>query len=150
MIKGPTPQRAHILIIEDNPADVELVRLALQSAGVDCELIVIDDGAEALAFVHQVGKYSTTPSPDLAIIDLNLPKHGGFEILEEMHAGRFSELPILVLSSSSLLREHDTLAKFRVARFVTKPPDLEEFLRIGTIVKELLVEATHLGGDPRS
>jgi two-component system, chemotaxis family, response regulator Rcp1 len=132
--------RPHVVLVEDSPADVYLLQCALRSAGLDCELTVIDDGTEALALVRQSGKYATSTPPDLAIIDLNLPKHGGFEILEEMRANRsFTEMPVLILSSSSSPRERARMEKFRVRRFVEKPPDLEEFLKIGLIVKELLV-----------
>jgi two-component system, chemotaxis family, response regulator Rcp1 len=134
----------HILVIEDNPADVDLLQRALGSAELDCELTVIDDGAEALALARQSWD-ANTPRLDLAIIDLNLPKHGGLEILEEMRKNRsFAQLPVLILTSSSSLRERAIMEKFRVGRFVTKPPDLEEYLRIGLVVRELLAESGSL------
>ena len=132
----------NIVLVEDSPADVYLLQRALRTAELDCELTVIDDGAEALALVRQSGKDTTSTPPDLAIIDLNLPKHGGLEILEEMHANpSFNEVPVLILSSSCSPRERAKMKKFRTGRFVAKPPDLEEFLKIGLIVKELLAES---------
>jgi CheY-like chemotaxis protein len=131
--------RMQIVVVEDNPADVDLLRHALHSAGLDCELTVMDDGAEALALVRRSGKYAAASPPDLAIIDLNLPKHSGLEILEEMNvAPGFAELPVVVLSSSSSRRDRANIEKFPGRRFLTKPADLDEFLKIGLIVKELL------------
>jgi two-component system, chemotaxis family, response regulator Rcp1 len=132
--------KPHILVVEDNPADVDLLQRALGKAELDCELTVIDDGAEALALARQ-SRDANSPRLDLAIIDLNLPKHGGLEILEEMRKNQsFTGLPVLIFTSSSSLRERAIMQRLRVGRFVTKPPDLEEFLRIGQVVKELLAE----------
>ncbi|HEY1240652.1 MAG TPA: response regulator, partial [Bryobacteraceae bacterium] len=86
--------KARILVIEDNPADVELLRMALRHAGLDCELTIIDDGADALALVSRQPPASAADL-DLAIIDLNLPKHGGEEILEALRANPdLTDLPV--------------------------------------------------------
>ena len=133
--------KPQVLVVEDNPADVELLRWALDSAAVDCELTVIDDGGEALAFVQQRGKYFASTVPDLAILDLNLPRYDGVEILEAMRASRvFASVPVAVLSSSSSPRDRARMEAFNIGRYITKPPDLDEYLRIGLIVKELLAE----------
>ncbi len=82
MSDAPRDWKPHIVAVEDSPADVYLIQRALRNAELDCELTVIDDGAEALALVRQSGKDAINTLPDLAIIDLNLPKHGGLEILD--------------------------------------------------------------------
>ncbi len=134
-------RKPHILLVEDNPGDVDLLRLAFQTAELDCELNVVEDGGEALALVRQQGRYAEVPPPDLAILDLNVPKNDGLEILEAMRANRmYAEVPVAVLSSSSSLRDRSALERFGIRRFITKPSDLEEFLRIGAVVKELLGE----------
>ena len=131
--------KPRVLLAEDNPGDVDLLRLAFSNAALDCELTVLDDGGEALAFVRQDGKYAGVPIPDLAILDLNVPKNDGLEILAAMRANpKFAELPVAVLSSSSSPRERAAMEQFNIRRFITKPSDLEEFMRIGSIVKELL------------
>jgi len=130
-----------VLVVEDNPADVELLRWALDGAAVDCDLTVIDDGGEALAFVQQRGKYFASTAPDLAILDLNMPKYDGMEILEAMRASKvFAAVPVAVLSSSSSPRDRARMEAYNIGRYITKPPDLDEYLRIGFIVKELLAE----------
>jgi CheY-like chemotaxis protein len=133
--------KSQVLVVEDNPADVELLRWALDSAAVECELTVIEDGGEALAFVQQRGKYLGSTAPDLAILDLNMPKYDGMEILEAMRASQvFASVPVAVLSSSSSPRDRARMEAFNIGRYITKPPDLDEYLRIGLIVKELLAE----------
>lgn len=133
------PRKVHILLIEDNPGDVALIRMALRNAGLDCDLTVIDEGGEAMAFVQQQGKYGASRAPDLAILDLNLPKNDGLEILAAMRGNQpFVEVPVAILSSSSWPRDRTKLEVFNIARYITKPPDLDEFMRIGLILKELL------------
>jgi len=131
--------KAQILVIEDNPADVEILRYALDNAKVVCELIVIADGGEALAFFEQRGKLPSNGAPDLAILDLNLPRYDGIELLEAMRANRvFDTVPVADLSSSSSPRDRARIEAFGITRYITKPPDLEEYMRIGTVVKQIL------------
>jgi two-component system, chemotaxis family, response regulator Rcp1 len=126
----------HLLVIEDNPSDVDLLRRALASAAVDCQLTVIDDGAEALALFRPG---AATEVPDLAIIDLNLPKHSGLEVIEKMRANpKFAEVPVVIMSSSSAPRDRSSLEKFRIRKYIVKPADLEEVMRIGWQIRELL------------
>src|SRR5437870_6585618 len=142
MIEEPGDRKVQILLVEDNPADVDLLRRALRSAELNFELTVIEDGAEALAFVRQKEKEAGTPAPDLVVLDMNLPKNSGLEILEAMRGSRvFADVPVAILTSSSSPRERPKMEGLRVGRYITKPPDLEEYLRIGLIIKALLVES---------
>ncbi|MCW5979968.1 MAG: response regulator [Bryobacteraceae bacterium] len=136
MSEQDAPQRHKILVIEDNPGDVELLRLALAGAGLDCELTVIDDGGDALTFAAS----SAVPF-DLAVLDLNLPKNDGLEILEAMRANPvLSDMPVALLSSSSSPREQARLEAFRIGRYLTKPSDLDAYLQIGAVLKQMLTE----------
>jgi CheY-like chemotaxis protein len=129
-----------IFVAEDNSGDVELLRMALQTAEVVCELIVVSDGREALDFVRQQGKYAGHQPPDLAVLDLNLPKNDGLEVLAALRANEaFSRVPVAIVSSSSAPQELAKMQSLRVDRFIPKPPDLDQYLRIGTTLKELLV-----------
>jgi len=133
--------KVHILIIEDNPADVELLRRALASAQLDYELTLLEDGAEALAFLRRLQTDKDERSPDLTVLDLNLPKNDGVEVLQAMRANRaFGAAPVAVLSSSASTRERARIEQFGIGRYITKPADLDEFLNIGFILKELLME----------
>jgi len=138
--------KARILLVEDNPGDVELVRLALEKAELDCELTVLDDGAEALELVRQKGKYANAPAPDLAVLDLNVPKYDGVEILEALRANpAFANVRVAILSSSYSPRERARSEKYRISRYIIKPLDLDEFLQIGVILKDLLADGASRG-----
>lgn len=130
-----------IFLVEDNQADVELFRMALQKAGVDCTLIVFEDGPEFVNHIRRADSSDPTSSPDLLVLDLNLPKTDGIDLLELIRQTPFcATIPIAVLSSSSWARERAQLAVFQICKFITKPPDLEEYLTIGTVIRDLLEE----------
>ena len=138
--------KARILVVEDNVADIELLRLAFRRAELDCEMVLISDGGEAMDYVATCGKYLSEAAPDLAILDLNLPKFGGLEILAEMRKNpSFDDVYITVLSSSSWSRERVAIEALRVHRFITKPSDLDEYLAIGVMVKDMLSERRLVG-----
>ena len=139
--------KVRIVLVDDNPADVRLLRLALDNADLDCELIVIDDGAEALAFVRQQGQDARNSPPDLAVLDFNLPKSDGLQILKAMRENRaFTGVPVAVLSSGLSPRDMAKIQEFTLARYITKPSTLEEFLKIGSSLKALIER----GSDERS
>jgi CheY-like chemotaxis protein len=113
---------------------------------ITCELTVIEDGAEALEFIRQLDNSLPSAIPDLTILDLNLPKTDGFEILQAMRAERvFAGVPVAVLSSSSSPRERARIDVFQVEQYITKPADLDEFMKIGQIVKSLLANSNSQG-----
>ena len=128
-----------LLVVEDNPADVQLLRLALDHAGVECDLTVVEDGAAALAYVRAFESPGAAPTPDLVVLDLNLPKSGGIEILEAIRNTRaLDHTAVAILTSSSSPRERQRIDSFGVDRFITKPLDLDAFLAIGAELKSLL------------
>jgi CheY-like chemotaxis protein len=144
MISEPTPETFRILLVEDNAADIYLLRQALTGAGLNFELTVIEDGAEALAFVRGQGKYAAHSIPDLAVLDLNLPKNGGTVVLEAMRQNqKFCRVPVAIMSSTAEWRERTRTTELGVQRFITKPPDLEDFLQIGHVLKEILFASKH-------
>jgi len=133
--------KANIVVIDDNPGDIELLRMALEGAGVDCTLSVLDNGRDAMEFVQRLGPFAGIPAPDLVILDLNLPSNDGVEILQAMRSGdAFPDVAVVVLSSSSSPREKSRAASLRVKRFIMKPPDLDAFMKIGVTLGELLAE----------
>jgi CheY-like chemotaxis protein len=132
-------KKPRILLVEDNPGDVELLRLALKTAGFDCELTVVGDGGEAIAMIRRQGKYAGLAPPDLAILDLNVPKNDGIEIIATMRASEiFRNTQVVVLSSSSSPRDYARLERFNIARYITKPTDLAEFLNTWSQLKSLM------------
>ena len=134
-------RKSQIVLVEDNPADVELLRLALEYVHLNYDLTVISDGGEAIAFFEKEGKYSDVATPDLAILDLNLPKYGGLEVLAAMRRNpAFDAVAVTVLSSSSWQREQGRLTGLTARQFITKPSDLDRYLEIGHVVKQILSE----------
>ncbi len=130
---------SRILLVEDNEADVYLFCKALETTDLKFELTVIRDGAEALAFVRHEGKYATSSVPNLVVLDLNLPKEGGVQVLQAIREGKiFSDVPVAIVSSSASPQDRHETGKLGVDRYITKPPNLEEFLKIGQIFRELL------------
>ncbi|HUQ91022.1 MAG TPA: response regulator [Bryobacteraceae bacterium] len=127
--------------MEDNAADVYLFRKALEAAGLNFQLTVIDNGAEGLAFALRQGEYATRPVPDLVVLDLNLPLSDGAAVLEAMRQSKaFEHVPVFILTSSDALGDQAMARELGVERFVTKPADLEEFMQIGHAVKEVLLK----------
>jgi CheY-like chemotaxis protein len=132
-------RKVRIVLVDDNPADASLLRFALEKAELNCELTLIDDGAEALAFVRRQGQYARSPTPDLAVLDMNLPKNDGLQVLKAMSDNRaFTSVPVAILSSG--LSPHDLakIQEFNFAHYIPKPSTLEEFLKIGLRLKALL------------
>jgi CheY-like chemotaxis protein len=134
-----------ILLVEDNPGDVRLTREALKDAKVRNTLHVAMDGVEALAFLRKQGKYATVPRPDLILLDLNLPKKNGREVLEEIKQDEaLSHIPIVILTTSQA--ELDIVESYRLHAnaYVTKPVDLEQFLKVVGSIEEFWLEIVKL------
>jgi chemotaxis family two-component system response regulator Rcp1 len=137
----PLGQIFHILLLEDNPADIYLLRQALNNAGVNFDLTVIQDGAEGLAFARRQGQYEGSFIPDLAVLDMNLPKGGGESVLMAMrHSKDLDRVPVVIISSSAAPSEQANVKKLGIEQFIKKPADLEEFLQIGYVFKEILLK----------
>ena len=130
-------RKSRILIIDDNEADLFLVKEALRREGLDCDIISITDGAQAIAFL--CGPDTAAHCPDCIVLDINLPKVGGDQVLKTIreHAA-VANVPILVWSSS-LRTETDGLKDHsKLAIFMEKPTDLREFLGVGARIRALL------------
>jgi two-component system, chemotaxis family, response regulator Rcp1 len=120
-----------ILLVEDNAGDVRLTREALREADVSVELTAVPDGEQALAFLRGEGTHAGMPRPDLILLDLNLPKKNGLEVLEEIK--RDPELrgtPVIMLTTSSSARDIAACYYRGVNCYVVKPLDLDDFTRL--------------------
>ena len=120
-----------ILLVEDNPGDVRLTVEALKDGKVYNNLHVVKDGMEATAFLHREGKYADAPHPDLILLDLNLPKKDGHEVLTEIKEDpMLKHIPVVVLTDSKA--EEDILKTYnlRANCYITKPIDLEHFIMV--------------------
>ncbi|GEM_PF-106110 len=129
---------ASIVLIEDNRADVGLVRDALEEHGVEGELIVLVDGERGIQFIEEV-EASTAATPHLIILDLNLPRRSGREVLTHLRQSvRCSQIPVVVLSSSDMRRDREEAARLGAIGYFCKPTSLDEFLALGAAFKKLL------------
>lgn len=125
------PKLAEILLVEDNPVDVMVTQDALTEAKMCNKVHVAEDGEEALDFLYRRGKYVDAPRPDLILLDLNLPKKSGTEVLAEIKRDpSLLHIPVVILTSSEA--DKDVLASYSLHAncFITKPVDMEQFTEI--------------------
>jgi CheY-like chemotaxis protein len=124
-----------ILLVEDSPGDARLAQEALKEGKMNNNISVVRDGVEALAFLRQEGKYAEAPRPDIILLDLNLPKKDGREVLAEIKEDPdLKRIPIVVLTTSEA--EQDILKAYNLHAncYITKPVDLDQFI---TVVKSI-------------
>ncbi|RMF83022.1 MAG: response regulator [Nitrospinota bacterium] len=130
-------ERIRVLLVEDNPADVDLLQENLQESKILVDLHVVTDGVEAMAFLRREGPYEDAPRLDLLLLDLNLPRKDGREVLAEMKADQaLRRIPVVVLTSSEA--EEDLVKSYdlQASAYITKPVDLEGFRKIVHGIKE--------------
>lgn len=126
-----------ILLVEDNEGDADLARAALEDSKVRNELRHVADGVEAMAFLRHQGKYANAPRPDLVLLDLNLPKKDGREVLAEIKADpQLMRIPVVILTISK--DEEDVLKSYDLHAncFITKPIDLSQFLKVVRAIED--------------
>ena len=126
------------MVVEDNPADVGLVREALDEYHVACELTVVGDGERAIDLINDIDARRSR-CPDLVLLDLKLPKRHGCEVLERMRAStQCRSMPVVVLTSSNAKEDRECAERYGATKYLRKPVDLEEFIDLGRIFVELL------------
>jgi len=133
-----------ILLAEDNSADVYLIREALKAHGVQSTVRLASDGEDVLRIVSPQDPTSADPDPDLGLIilDLNLPRHDGIEILERLRENaKLAHVPVVVLTSSDSPRDRLIATSLGAARYLRKPSSLDQFLSLGAVFKELLEQS---------
>lgn len=133
-----TPFR--IFLFEDNDADVFLVRMAIDQAGLPFALTVCTDGEEAMTAVQRI-ESGEMESPDLLLLDMNLPRFGGDEILDRMRKGaKGRSFKVIVITSSDSPADRERARSLAVEHYFRKPVDLEEFLKLGQVVRAALMK----------
>ena len=136
-MSNDTGMTAKILLVEDNPGDAELAREALESSKFINELHVVDDGVKAMEFLNKSGSYVDVPRPDLILLDLNLPKKDGREVLEEIKTDpELKTIPVVILTTSKA--DEDILKTYELHAncYITKPLDLKQFFNVVKNIKE--------------
>ena len=120
-----------ILVVEDNPGDARLIMEVLKSNKIYNTLQVVKDGVEAMDFLNKKGKFANAPRPDLILLDLNLPRKDGREVLQEIKSDdRYKQIPVVVMTMSQA--EEDILRSYKLHAncYVIKPIDLDQFVKV--------------------
>ena len=134
-----------ILLVEDNPGDVRLTQEAVREAKIRNTLNVVNDGEQAIAYVRRRGEYADRPRPDLILLDLNLPRKDGREVLQDLKSDPdLHRIPVVVLTSSEaeqdILRTYDLYAN----AYVSKPVDLEQFMHVVSSIQDFWLNIVKL------
>jgi chemotaxis family two-component system response regulator Rcp1 len=137
-----------ILLVEDSPGDARLAMEALKEAKVRNTLYWVKDGVEAMEFLHRQGEYSDAPRPDVILLDLNLPRKDGREVLSEVKSDKnLRRIPVVILTISTdeqdILRSYDTYANC----YITKPLDLNSFMDVVKSIEDFWLEIVKLPPD---
>ena len=139
----------HILVAEDNRADVLLIRAALREHRIEHELQVVEDGAEAIEYVERIGADGGKACPDVVLLDLNLPKVEGPQVLKVLRRHpKCAGIPVIVVSSSEAMRDREEMARLGVSHYFRKPSDFDEFMKLGAVVRRVAEGANLSGKEP--
>lgn len=146
-IMSPHAVPVEILLVEDNRSDARLAVEAFQDARVSNRVSIVEDGMAALAFLRREGPYAQAPRPDLILLDLNLPKMNGQEVLAEIKQDvDLRRIPVIILTTSraeqDIARSYDLHANC----YITKPVDLEQFLRAVQAIEDFWLTIVRLPG----
>jgi two-component system, chemotaxis family, response regulator Rcp1 len=135
--KAKSVKPVEILLIEDNPADVRLTVEALRDSRVHNHLSIVGDGVEAMAFLRREGKYDVAPYPDVILLDLNLPRKDGREVLAEIKSDeQLKHIPVIALTTSQAEEDVVRAYDLHVNCYLTKPPDLDQFFKVIRAIEE--------------
>jgi chemotaxis family two-component system response regulator Rcp1 len=134
-----------VLLVEDNPGDVRLTKEALKEGKLLNQLTVVGDGVEALSFLRKEGKYADAIQPELILLDLNLPKKDGREVLAEIKAdSKLRRIPVVVLTTSSAEEDILKIYDLHANCYITKPVDLEQFMGVVKSIEDFWVSVVKL------
>jgi len=143
---GDTGKRREILLVEDSQGDIRLIREALREICGGHVLHVVNDGVEALAFLHRTGPYVSAPRPDLILLDLNLPRKNGREVLHEIKSDQqLREIPVIVLTISTAEEDIITAYRYHANCYVIKPVNLDNFFRVLTSIERYWLSRDRAG-----
>jgi len=140
-VKRTCGQKVVGLLVEDNRADILLLEEAISLHGVDLELHIVTDGEKAFEFIERAERDPQAPCPQLLVVDLNLPKRSGQEVIERVRRSeKCKDIPILVTSSSNSPADRKEVARLGAQDYFCKPPNYDEFLKIGGVLKRIVEE----------
>ena len=130
--------RLSLLLVEDSPADVYLVREAMRREGLKVHWDIADDGEWAIRMIDEVDSNISIPCPDVLLLDLNVPRCTGDQVLERIRKSpRLAQTPVVIMTSSESAADRDRLMKLGATEYFRKPSNLREFMKLGRLVREL-------------
>jgi len=134
-----------VLLVEDNPGDVRLTLEAFKEGKIHHHLSVVSDGVEALAFLRREGPYANAPQPDLILLDLNLPKKDGRDVLAEIKdEEHLKQIPVLVLTTSNSAKDILETSELHANCYITKPVDFGQFVTVVKLIEDFWFTVTKL------
>lgn len=134
-----------ILMAEDSPSDAELARVAFKNGRLVNELTIVKDGVEAIAYLRKEGQYADVQRPDVILLDLNMPKKDGLEVLAEIKKDPdLKSIPVVILTTSEDERDIMTAYRLYASSFITKPVEFEKFLEVAKSIKSFYVNVVTL------
>ena len=145
MTQSSNRKIAEILLVEDNPGDVRLMKEAFREAKVEKNLTVVNDGVKALAFLKKELPYQNATRPDMILLDLNLPKKHGQEVLQEIKSDpNLRRIPVVILTTSKA--EQDILKTYDLHAncYISKPADLEKFIKVIRTIEDFWLTIVNL------
>lgn len=138
-----------VLLVEDNPGDVRLTREALRDGKVSNNLSVVQDGVEAMRFLRREGPYADAPRPDVVLLDLNLPKKDGRQVLQEIKGDEaLRTIPVVILTSSEAERDIAGAYALQANCYITKPVDLDQFITVVRSIEDFWFSIVKLPPEP--
>ncbi len=145
MTAQPWRRPVEVLLVEDNPGDVRLTREALRSSRRPANLTVVGDGVEALSFLHREGRHEQAPRPDLILLDLNLPRKSGSEVLAEIKTDdRLRRIPVVILTTSRTTRDIVQSYELHANCYIAKPVDLDQFVAVVRAIEHFWMSLVEL------
>lgn len=138
-------KRIHILLVEDNEGDILLTTEALEESKMAGRISVVRDGEEAIHFIFKKGKYKNEESPGLILLDINLPKKSGHEVLGLVKSNKDTRhIPVIMLTTSSSRRDIDLAYEHHANCFITKPLEVEDFMKVMQVVESFWMNVIQL------
>jgi CheY-like chemotaxis protein len=136
-------EKPNVLLVEDNPADINLVEEALEEARLDCRLHVMRDGMRAIEFLERLDAEPDHPPPDVVLLDLNLPKINGEEVLKRVRMSpKCVDVKVLIISSSNVPADRERMMSLGASDYFRKPSDLAQFMLLGAKVRTMIEDAS--------
>jgi CheY-like chemotaxis protein len=143
-----TKDKPRILLVEDNPGDIRLTQEAFKESALDIQMDVVTDGEMALDFLFKKGRFADSPKPDIVLLDLNLPKKNGIEVLKEVKAEQtLKKIPIIVLTTSDADHDISKAYSLHANCYILKPVDFDDFARVIKLIEAFWFNTVQLNND---